>query len=104
MTAEKTRGATYICFSLVTTGSETELWTEWLGSDVKVADAEQRFQTTGRELVWLAHAQHTRIQDIEQRVFCVFFPDVITFICVLQPTKVNLLAMYGQHRCQCCLA
>lgn len=33
-----------------------------------------------------------------------FFPDVVTFICVLQPTKVNLLAMYGQHRCQCCLA
>lgn len=36
--------------------------------------------------------------------FLCFFPDVITFICVLQPTKVNLLAMYGQHRCQCCLA
>lgn len=76
MTAEKTGGATCICFSLVTTGTETELWTEWLGSDVEVADPEQRFQTTGRELICLAHAQHTRIQDIEQRFFlprCSYF-------------------------------
>lgn len=69
MTAEKTGGATYICFSLVTTATETELWTQWLGSDVKVADPEQKFQTTDRELVWLAHAQHTVIQDIEQSYF-----------------------------------
>ncbi|RMC09098.1 hypothetical protein DUI87_14104 [Hirundo rustica rustica] len=68
MTAGKTRGARYICFSLVTTGTESELRTEWLGSDVKVFDPEQRFQTTDRELVWLAHAQHTMIQDIEQRL------------------------------------
>lgn len=33
-----------------------------------------------------------------------FSPDVIIFIFVLQPTKVNVLAMYGQHRCQCCFA
>lgn len=69
MTAEKTRGATYICFSLVTTRTAAELWAGGLGNDVKVADPEQSFQTTDRELVWLAHAQHAMIQDIEQSYF-----------------------------------